>query len=80
MPATSPAWSPGCTILGDAGISLGAMIQHEVASGRFVPVVMITHAVRQGSVRQALARIEQLPLIEGRPVCLRIVDLPEPAG
>ena len=64
-------------ILGDAGISLGALLQHEVAVGQFVPVVIITHEARQGSVINALREIEKLDVIDGTPVCIRIVDFPE---
>ena len=64
-------------ILGRAGISLSALLQHESAVGQFVPVVIITHEARQGSVLEALTAIEKLDVISGRPVCIRIVDLPE---
>jgi len=63
-------------ILGDAGISLGALSQHEVASGQFVPVVIITHQARQGSLFKALEKIEKLDVIDGKPACIRIVDMP----
>jgi len=65
------------TILGDAGISLSAIRQHEPATGRFVPVVIITHHARQGAIRGALGKIEQLDVIDDRPVCIRIVDEPD---
>ncbi len=64
-------------VLGDAGISLGALLQHEVAAGQFVPLVIITHEAHQGALIGALAAIEKLPVIEGTPVCLRSVDMPE---
>lgn len=64
------------TILGQQGISLSAIRQHEVSAGRFVPVVITTHEARDGSVRQALERIERLDVIDGKPVCIRIVDTP----
>ena len=63
-------------ILGDAGISLGALSQHEVASGQFVSVVIITHQARQGSLFKALENIEKLDVIDGKPACIRIVDMP----
>ena len=64
-------------ILGDAGISLDALSQHEVASGQFVPVVIITHQARQGSLFEALEKVEKLDVIDGKPVCIRIVDIPQ---
>lgn len=63
-------------VLGQAGISLSAVLQHEPATGRFVPVVIITHHARQGAVRKAIVQIEQLDVIDGPPVCIRIVDVP----
>ena len=64
-------------ILGEAGISLSALLQHEVAVGQFVPVVIVTHQARQGAVMGALKTIEQLKAVHGPPICIRIVDLPE---
>ncbi len=64
-------------ILGDAGISLASFLQHESAVGQFVSVVLTTHLARQGAVREALAAIERLDEINGRPVSVRIVDLPQ---
>ncbi len=63
-------------ILGEVGISLASFLQHESAVGQFVSIVLTTHEARQGAVRQALAAIEQLDAISGRPVSVRIVDLP----
>ncbi|NJL30289.1 MAG: homoserine dehydrogenase [Phycisphaerales bacterium] len=63
-------------VLGEAGISLSAVRQHEVAADSFVPVVVTTHAARYGALRSALAAIAKLDVIEGQPVCIRIVDMP----
>ena len=63
-------------ILGQAQISLSAVRQHEPASGCFVPVVIVTHRAREGAVRRTLGEIEALDVIDGCPVCIRIVDLP----
>ena len=65
------------TALGDAGISISAIRQQEVAVGQFVPLVITTHLARQGSVTAALDRICKLDVIAGRPVSIRIVDTPE---
>ncbi len=44
--------------LGDAGVSIEQIVQHgRPAGGAPVDVVMITHAAREGSVREALAAI-----------------------
>lgn len=63
-------------ILGDAGISLSAISQHEANVGQFVPLVIVTHQARQGALFAALQKIEHLEVIDGKPVCIRIVDMP----
>jgi len=63
-------------ILGQAKISLSEILQHEPDAGQWVPVVITTHRAREGSLRQALAKIEQIDGIAGQPVCIRIVDMP----
>jgi homoserine dehydrogenase len=62
--------------LGDMGISISAVLQHEVAVGKFVPLVVATHTARQGAVRQAVQHIKSLDVIHGSPVLIRIVDMP----
>ncbi len=62
--------------LGERGISLSAVLQHEVNQGQFVPVVVTTHQARRGDVAAALAHIGSLDVICGKPVMIRIVDLP----
>jgi homoserine dehydrogenase len=65
------------TILGDAGISISGVLQHEADAGKFVPLVITTHLARQGSLMAALERIQKSDAIEGKPVFIRIVDMPE---
>jgi len=62
--------------LGERGISLSAVLQHESETGEQVPVVIITHMARRGDVLEAIKRIESMDVIEGTPVLIRIVDLP----
>lgn len=64
-------------VLGDKGISISAMLQHESAAGQFLPVVIITHAAQQGAVRSALTQFETLAVTDGTPICIPIVDMPE---
>ncbi|MHB1158350.1 MAG: homoserine dehydrogenase [Phycisphaerales bacterium] len=63
--------------LGEEGISLAAVMQHEVNAGGFVPVVVVTHQTSVGAMRRAADRIAALDCISGRPVCIRIVDMPQ---
>lgn len=63
------------TILGNCGISLSAVLQHE-ADGDYVPIVITTHLADEGAIRKAVAEIDALDVI-GRPtVRLRIIDQP----
>jgi len=42
-----------------------------------VPVVILTHATLQKNVTAALEDMEKLESIGGKPICIRIVDIPE---
>jgi len=66
--------------LGDAGISLSAISQHEQSDGQFVPVVITTHMANEGSIGKALKAIDALPTIKAPTVCLRIIDQPKEFG
>ncbi len=63
--------------LGDQGISIAAVMQHEANAGQFVPVVITTHQANAGAVGRAAEAIRTLDAIEGEPVVIRIVDMPE---
>jgi homoserine dehydrogenase len=65
-------------ILGDHNISISGALQHE-GSGpeNTVPVVITTHPTRQKNVTAALQDMEALDVIGAKPVCIRIVDIPE---
>ncbi len=64
-------------VLGAAGISLSAVRQHEMNDGGFVPVVITTHQAQTGALDGALKEIQKLDVIQGLPVCIRVVDMPE---
>ncbi len=66
--------------LGRNGISLSAVLQHEVDRGQHVPVVITTHLAREGSMRQALREIDALTTVRPPTVCLRIMDQPKEFG
>ena len=61
-------------VLGDRNISLSAILQHESEPDKPVPVVIMTHLAREGSVRQALVEIGQLDVVSEPPVCIRVVE------
>jgi homoserine dehydrogenase len=67
-------------IIGEKGISLSAILQHEANDGHIVPVVITTHLAREGSVQAALREIDKLKEIAPPTVCLRILDQPVEFG
>ena len=63
------------TILGAHNISIRKMAQEQAEPGHPVPVVILTHLAREGSVREALAAIDALPFVT-EPTCyLRVEDI-----
>ena len=65
-------------VLGKHGISISGAIQHEWDSPEnTVPVVITTHPTNQKNMDAALKELEQLDIIVQKPVCIRIVDIPE---
>jgi homoserine dehydrogenase len=64
------------TILGEHHISLSAVLQHEANHGQFVPVVITTHLAKEGSLQQAIRKLNASPAMAGPAVCLRIIDQP----
>ena len=75
QPGVISQWSG---ILSKHEISISGAIQHEGHGPKgTVPVVIATHKTREKNVAAALADLESLDSIEGKPVCIRIVDIPE---
>lgn len=65
-------------VLGKHGISISGAIQHEwIGPQNTVPVVITTHPTQQKNMNAALNELEQLDVIIQKPVCIRIVDIPE---
>ena len=65
-------------ILSDHAVSISGVLQHE---GRgpddTVPVVITTHPTKQSSIDATLADLNNLKSVCGKPVCIRIVDIPK---
>jgi homoserine dehydrogenase len=63
----------GC--LGEQGISIAAVIQHEAetASGA-VPLVIMTHRSPAAAVNAAVAAIDATAVVRGRSICLGVID------
>jgi homoserine dehydrogenase len=65
-------------ILGDHKISISGALQHEGRGpNNTVPVVIITHPTQQKNMTAALSELAELDVLSGKPVCIRIVDIPE---
>jgi homoserine dehydrogenase len=65
-------------ILGDHQISISGALQHEGRGpDNTVPVVITTHPTQERNMAAALADLEASESFSGRPVCIRIVDIPE---
>jgi homoserine dehydrogenase len=62
--------------LGKHGISIESMMQtaHELDDEAPVPIVIMTHQAREGSVQAALAEIDQLDIICEKTSFIRIED------
>ncbi|MDD5010972.1 MAG: homoserine dehydrogenase [Phycisphaerae bacterium] len=67
-----------CTILANHEISLSGVLQHEEHNtNNTVPAVVITHPSRQDKMTAALKDLAELEIVREKPVCIRIVDIPE---
>jgi len=65
-------------ILGDHQISISGALQHEGRGpDNTVPVVITTHPTQERNMAAALAELAESDLFTGRPVCIRIEDIPE---
>mgnify|MGYP000126620396 CR=1 FL=1 len=62
-------------ILASFKISIASVNQKEKEQNKVVPVVMITHEVKEGSIRKAVAKIDKLSVIKGPSQIIRIEDL-----
>ncbi|MFH1024013.1 MAG: homoserine dehydrogenase [Planctomycetota bacterium] len=58
-------------VLGRHGVSIASVVQRE-HTRRVVPVVMMSHAVREGDLRKALTHLERLPVVKGKPLYYRV--------
>lgn len=65
-------------VLSKHNISISGAIQHEwIGPDNTVPVVITTHPTKQKNMNAALNEIEQLDIVNQKPICIRIVDIPE---
>jgi homoserine dehydrogenase len=74
-PGVVAKWSQ---VLADHDVSISGAIQHEdTGPDNTVPVVIATHPAQEKNISAALDGMEELDVIRGKPVRIRIVDIPE---
>ena len=62
-------------ILGDQNISIASVIQRGRGGGdKAVPLVMRTHAASESNLKAAVRLVNQLPIVNGKCMCIRIED------
>ncbi len=65
-------------VLGKHRINISGAIQHEwIGPKNSVPIVITTYPTQQKNMNAAINELEQLDIIIHKPVCIRIVDVPE---
>ena len=64
------------SILGDRGISIEAVVQKEPdREAESVPLIMLTHRIKEGQLNEAIAQIESLSSITGKVTRIRVEHL-----
>jgi homoserine dehydrogenase len=61
-------------VLGRFDISIASVIQKERRAGTTVPIVIRTHRAREKNLAKALAAIDALTTVRGKPVAIRIEE------
>jgi len=62
-------------ILGEQSISIAAVIQRDRSEGdETVPLVMRTHVASERNLKAALSLVDQLPIVQGKSVSIRIEE------
>lgn len=62
-------------ILGEQHISIASVIQRDRSEGdESVPLVMRTHAARERNLKMALSQVDELPIVQGKSVSIRIEE------
>ncbi|OUD09188.1 homoserine dehydrogenase [Marivivens niveibacter] len=58
--------------LGDAGVSIHRMRQHDHEEGTYAPVVIVTHKITRQALDQAIEGFAATGVVDGTPIALRI--------
>lgn len=62
-------------ILSSLNISIASVTQKERQRRKYVPIIMLTHEAKDDSIKKALSRIDQLPVMKSPSQIIRIEDL-----
>jgi len=60
------------SVLAENDISIASMSQEERKAGKKVPVIMLTHKAREGSMRKAIDQIDKMDFVTDKTVAIRI--------
>jgi len=60
-------------ILSDLNISIESVNQKKIAEKQEVPIFMVTHEALEKNLLKAVARIEKLDFVKGKPVFIRVL-------
>jgi len=61
--------------LGKEGISIASVLQKEGTD--LVPLLITTHPCREGDIKKAMERIDNLITVQGPSICIDIIDEPQ---
>jgi homoserine dehydrogenase len=61
-------------VFGEADISIASIHQKEVHSDK-LPIILITHEVKEVNMNNTLEKMERLSYVHGKPIVIRIEDL-----
>jgi homoserine dehydrogenase len=65
-------------VLSKNGISISGAMQRETAGpDGCVPVIITTHPARQKNINAAMNELQKLDVVCDKPICIRIVEIPE---
>ena len=62
------------SVLSDNNISIANVVQEERNEGEIVPVVILTHKAKEGSMRKAIIEIDKKDCIKKKTVVIRIEE------
>ena len=64
------------SILGNRGISIEAVVQKEpLPDAKFVPLILLTHSVKERQMNEAISEIEALDAVTGKVTRIRVEHL-----